>query len=85
MIFELQGRIDSNNAARLEQALLERLKAEGSAVILDAAALDYISSAGLRVLLRVRKSCPDMQIVNVGPEVYEILEMTGFTEMMQVV
>ena len=84
MIFELQGRIDSNNAARLEQALLERLKAEGSAVILDAAALDYISSAGLRVLLRVRKSCPDMQIVNVGPEVYEILEMTGFTEMMQV-
>ncbi|MBO6052794.1 MAG: ATP-binding protein, partial [Clostridia bacterium] len=43
-----------------------------------------ISSAGLRILLRLKKTNPDLTVTNVKPEVYEILEMTGFTEMMTV-
>ena len=42
------------------------------------------ASAGLRVILRLRKQEPELAIVNVSPEVYEIFEMTGFTEMMPV-
>lgn len=42
--------------------------------------LEYISSAGLRVLLRVRKAEPTLRLVNVSPDVYEILDMTGFAE-----
>ncbi len=85
MKLELKGRIDSNNAPQVEKELLSQLAQAGSrSVVLDAGALDYISSAGLRVLLRIRKTCPDMRIVNVNSEVYEILDMTGFTEMMQV-
>ncbi|MBO4854486.1 MAG: anti-sigma factor antagonist [Oscillospiraceae bacterium] len=82
----LSGRIDSGNAAQTEQLMLEQLKDSdnGSAVILDAEDLAYISSAGLRVVLRLKKSYPDLKIINVNPEVYEILEMTGFTEMMTV-
>ena len=81
----LRGRIDSSNAAAAEQEIGAQLAGkDGLPVVLDAAALEYISSAGLRVLLHVRKTHPDLRIVNVGSEVYEILEMTGFTEMMPV-
>ncbi|MBR3290410.1 MAG: STAS domain-containing protein [Clostridia bacterium] len=81
----LRGRIDSSNAAAAEQDIGAQLAGkDGMPVVLDAAALEYISSAGLRVLLHVRKTHPDLRIINVGSEVYEILEMTGFTEMMPV-
>ncbi len=85
MTYELKGRIDSGNAAQVEKELLALLAGGAdSRAELDAAGLDYISSAGLRVLLRVRRSCPEVRITNVRPEVYEILEMTGFTEIMTV-
>ncbi|MBQ1893843.1 MAG: ATP-binding protein [Clostridia bacterium] len=81
----LSGRIDSNNAQAEEAKLRSGLEGKGSAaVILDAAKLEYISSAGLRILLRLKKDHPDLTIENVSSEVYEILDMTGFTEMMNV-
>ena len=84
-VIVLNGRIDSNNAVQWEKDIMEQLAGkEGAPVTLDAAGLDYISSAGLRVILRVRKTCPELRIVNVNSEVYEILDMTGFTEMMPV-
>ncbi len=85
MKIELTGRIDSNNAAQVEQAITEKLNGDGDrTVTLDMADLEYISSAGLRVILRLKKNHPDLRITNVNSEVYEILEMTGFTEMMPV-
>ena len=83
MNIRLSGRIDSNNAASVEEDLLRQASA-ADAVVLDAQDLEYISSAGLRVLLRIRKMRPEMKIINVNSEVYEILDMTGFTEMMEV-
>ncbi len=80
----LTGRIDSGNAPRLEKELFERLDPAAAKIILDAAKLSYISSAGLRVILKLRKTCSDIEITGVSPEVYEVLEMTGFTEMMKV-
>ncbi|MBQ3868607.1 MAG: STAS domain-containing protein, partial [Clostridia bacterium] len=82
----LSGRIDSNNAAQTEQDIRAQLAAAGSPdrAVFDAAGLEYISSAGLRVILRIRKDVPELKIINVNPEVYEILDMTGFTEMMTV-
>ena len=81
----LSGRVDSNNAPAVENEIMGLLKGqEGRSVIVDAAALEYISSAGLRVILRVKKNFPDLCIKNVSTDVYDILEMTGFTEMMTV-
>ena len=80
----LSGRIDSNNAAEVEQLLRAQIPESSAAVVLDALALEYISSAGLRVILRLKKNIDDLKIVNVNSEVYEILDMTGFTEMMTV-
>ena len=85
MTINLTGRIDSNNAARVEEECLAKLEGQqDQSVIFDASELEFISSAGLRVLLRIRKSYPDMRITGVRPEIYEILDMTGFTEMMPV-
>ena len=85
MTIELKGRIDSSNAAEVEKEILEKLSScPGESVLLDAGALEYISSAGLRILLHIRRSYADMRITNVSSEIYEILEMTGFTEMMRV-
>ena len=82
---QLNGRIDSNNAAAVEKELLAQLAEKGAgSVTLDAADLEYISSAGLRVILRLKKTYPDLRIINVNSEVYEILDMTGFTEIMPV-
>ncbi len=81
----LTGQVDSNNASQVEQEILAQLEGQGTVpLVLDASALRYISSAGLRVLLRLRKNYPDMSITGVSSGVYEILEMTGFTEMMNV-
>ena len=77
----LSGRIDSRNAAETEQKIFAELgkEQEKVALILDMEELEYISSAGLRVILHLRKSCPDLRIIGADSAVYEILEMTGFT------
>lgn len=82
---KLSGRIDSNNAAQTEEAIMEQLKDAGEGeLVVDAAELEYISSAGLRVILHLKKIHKDMRIINVVPEVYDIFNMTGFTEMISV-
>ena len=81
----LAGHIDSNNAAEVEKEIFGIIgDATDLPVIIDADDLEYISSAGLRVILRLRKSFPDMTVRGVNPEVYEVLDMTGFTQMMTV-
>ena len=85
VVLKLCGRVDSNNASSVEEELFSQLEGKDSLPVeLDAEKLEYISSAGLRVLLRIRKNRPGMRIVNASPEVYDILDMTGFTEMMDV-
>ncbi len=81
----LSGHIDSNNAAAAEEAFREAVsEAPGAPVVIDAEELEYISSAGLRAILHLRKTSPDMRITQVRPEVYEIFDMTGFTQMMTI-
>ena len=85
IIIDLTGRIDSGNAAQVEKEILAKLDGGGAAaVVLDAEKLEYISSAGLRILLRLHKICPDLTVKGVNSQVYEIMEMTGFTEIMTV-
>ncbi len=81
----LTGRIDSSNVNLWMEKIQDQLAGkEDEPVVVDAAALEYISSAGLRMLLRIKKKNPDLRLINVCPEVYGILNTTGFTEIMQV-
>lgn len=85
LYISLDGRIDASNAADVEAEIGEIRKAnQGMYTVLDADNLEYISSAGLRIMLRLRKEEPKLAIINVSPEVYGVFEMTGFTEMMTI-
>lgn len=85
MNIQLTGRIDSANAMQLEKDILAKMQNhDGDALVLDAQNLEYISSAGLRVILRLKKDHPDIKIVGANSEVYEILDMTGFTQIITV-
>ncbi|MBQ6088983.1 MAG: anti-sigma factor antagonist [Firmicutes bacterium] len=85
LIINLMGHIDSANAAAVEKEINETMDREAPAQLtFDATDLKYISSAGLRIILRLRKEMKDLKIINVQPEVYEIFDMTGFTEMVDI-
>lgn len=82
----LEGRIDSNNAAQAEQEAMAAVAgAPGAELVLDAEKLEYISSAGLRVLMKLRKKAKKaIPVENVSPEVYDIFDVTGFTDLLDV-
>ena len=85
LYISLEGRIDASNAADVEKEINEIRSANtGMHTVLDADTIEYISSAGLRIMLRLRKEEPKLAIINVSPEVYGIFEMTGFTEMITI-
>ncbi len=86
LYIELEARIDTNNAPQTEQELFSILNAHpGIVPVMDAGKLEYISSAGLRVLLKIRKTCgQDVEVINVSQPVYEIFTTTGFDQLLSV-
>ena len=81
----VEGRIDASNAAEAEDKIFSiKNDNPGKHTVLDADKLEYISSAGLRVILRLRKEEPTLAIINVASDVYEVFDMTGFTDMVTI-
>ena len=84
----LCGRVDSITAPAFLKAWEEESGANKvDSVVIDCADLKYISSAGLRVLLIIKKSLPEKELIlhNVSEPVMEILETTGFSDLFTVV
>ncbi len=82
---KISGRLDSTNAAEADKKINEITSSfDGNELVIDAENLEYISSAGLRVVLRLKKEYPLLKVTNVNSEVYDVFDMTGFTEMMTV-
>lgn len=77
----IQGSIDSNTAGELQSRILEEL-ASCNQVIMDLTAVDFLSSAGLRVLLMLYRQLGGnggkVLLVNVSEEICDIMSMTGF-------
>ena len=86
LILAPERRVDSTNAAEFEKEAMAAVSANpGLEIELDAQDLEYISSAGLRVLMKLRKLAKKaFPVENVSPEVYDIFEVTGFTELLDV-
>ncbi len=85
LIIKLCGHIDSNNAPTVEAELLALCDENPHcSVTLDCEKLEYISSAGLRVILKTKKKYDSTKVLNVNSSVYEIFEMTGFTQMIEI-
>ena len=82
----LEGRLDTTTAPQLEAELKAAMDGADS-LILDFEKLEYISSAGLRVLLSAQKVMArqgEMKIVHVNETILEIFEVTGFSEILTI-
>ena len=82
----LEGRLDTMTAPELEQELNSSLDVAES-LILDFSKLDYISSAGLRVLLSAHKAMAGkggMKVIHVNEIVSEVFEVTGFSDILTI-
>ena len=85
-VFALVGRLDTTTAPELEKELKASLDGV-SELTLDFAGLEYISSAGLRVLLSAQKIMNKqgrMKVTNVNETIAEIFEVTGFSDILTV-
>lgn len=86
LVLALEGRLDTTTAPELEALLKEELDGVDS-LVFDFAKLEYISSAGLRVILSAQKQMNKqgkMVIKNVSSDVLEIFEITGFSDILTI-
>ena len=83
-ILEIIGRLDTMTASSLDKTINEDI-GEVQNLVLDLKGLEYISSAGLRVILGAQKKMQkigSMKVTNVCAEVMEVFEMTGFADIL---
>ncbi|WP_051305095.1 STAS domain-containing protein [Chitinilyticum litopenaei] len=87
LLLQASGRLDGATSPELEKALLPLLADAGSRVLLDLAALDYVSSAGLRIILmaakRAKQAGGRFVLCGLQPQVSEVFEMSGFTRILE--
>ena len=86
LTMKLGGRLDTTTAPELEKAFEENMEVSKD-LILDMKELEYISSAGLRVLLTAQKKMNQsgkMKLTGVSDEVMEVFEITGFSDILTI-
>ena len=86
LTISVEGRLDTTTAPELEKVIKESL-GNINDLTLDFSKLDYISSAGLRVLLsaqRIMKSQGKMKVTNINEVVREVFEVTGFADILTI-
>ena len=86
VIIEVVGRLDTITAPSLDKAINEDM-GEATSLVLDVKGMEYISSAGLRVILSAQKKMQkigSMKLINICDDVMEILEMTGFADILTI-
>ena len=86
LVLALEGRLDTTTAPQLEAALKEALPGV-EALTFDLAKLEYISSAGLRVLLSAQKAMNKqgtMKVTHANEMILEIFEVTGFSDILTI-
>lgn len=82
-VLAFHGGINSANAPEVE-ASLNKYAPFGEGLVFDFANVDLISSVGLRIVLKIAKPLNDFELVNAVPDVYQVFDMTGFTQIMKV-
>ena len=81
----LEGELNSYNADNVEKEIDETLKPQSfEKLILDFSHISYISSAGLRIILKLKQKYNNLSVVETTLEVYDIFSMTGFTNIMDI-
>lgn len=85
---KLSGRIDTASASEVEHMIEQQLQQQRATaadrVVLDCENLTFISSTGLRIVLKYKKQYPELEVINASSEVYNVFEITGFTRILTV-
>ena len=85
LTFFLDGELNSLNAEEVEKKIDEAIEeASPKTIVLDFKSLHYISSAGLRIIARLKQRYQDTSIKNVSESVYQVLEMVSFHKMLKI-
>ena len=88
VVLRVVGSVDSNTAPELQAALLRATEGSTGGVELDLAEVSFMSSAGLRALLLASKALQKrgerLRLSNVPPQIYNVLNLTGFTSFIDV-
>ena len=80
-----EGEINSYTAEGVEKDVFDTLQTLSfESIVLDFENLTYISSAGLRIILKLKQRFKEVSIINVNLDVYDVLQMTGFTSILPV-
>ena len=87
LLFELVGELDISTSTELEQQIIKHKPEEPQHIIFDMTNLNYISSAGLRVLIIQRKRLSavgkEILLVGVNGVIQEVLDISGFSQLFQ--
>ena len=85
LIISLAGEINSMNASEVKEKIIQLREAHPvKSIVLDCDRLQFTSSAGLRIFLKLKQEVDDTSIINAHPALYDVFDMTGFTDMMDV-
>jgi anti-sigma B factor antagonist len=88
-IFKLNGRLDSNTSPEFENKIFEAIQSGSRSMIIDFKALDYISSAGLRVILKaakeLKRSGGRILLCSMESYIKEVFEVAGFDSFIPIV
>lgn len=82
----IEGRLDTMTAPSFESELSDSIK-DITSLVLDFSKLEYVSSAGLRVILSAQKTMNtqgEMKITNVNEEIMDVFEITGFADILTI-
>lgn len=86
LVLSVGGRLDTTTAPELEASVKEVID-DVNDLTLDLKELEYVSSAGLRVILSMQKTMNkqgQMVVINVSPDIMEILDVTGFSDILTI-
>lgn len=85
LILYFEGELNSSNAEEKEKEIFSAIEGKKfSTLILDFSSLTYVSSAGLRIILKLKNQYDNLKIVEASLEVYDVLQMTGFINILTV-
>lgn len=87
-LIEVQGEVDAHTSGDLDKALGELLAQKHSRLVLDFSQVGYVSSAGLRALLRAQRKARalggEVRVFGLSPFVHQVFEMAGFNRLLRI-
>ena len=85
LVFHLEGELNSYNAEEVEKQIdTEIAKGGFDTIVFEIGGLRYMSSAGLRIVAKLKQQYDDFSIINMSDDIYEVFVMVGFNDLISI-